>query len=71
MSSAAGADGVAVDRGKPSLFKLGPVFDTLDRAKKDIGLETYTLSQTTLEQVFLNIAEDQEEDTNAISIPMA
>ena len=43
----------------------------VEKFLQDIGLETYTLSQTTLEQVFLNIAEDQEEDTNAISIPMA
>ena len=72
MSNAASADGAAdAERGKSSVFKLGPVFEALDRAKREIGLETYTLSQTTLEQVFLNIAEDQEEDTNAIAIPMA
>jgi len=45
-----------------ALFKLGPVFAALDRAKEELGLETYTLSQTTLEQVFLNIAAEQEPD---------
>ena len=35
-------------RGKP--FQLGPVFAALDKAKAELGLESYTLSQTTLEQ---------------------
>jgi len=52
---AAATDGAA-------LVKLGPVFAALDRAKADVGLETYTLSQTTLEQVFLNIAAEQEDE---------
>ena len=30
------------------------------QAKAELGLENYTLSQTTLEQVFLNIASEQE-----------
>ena len=45
-----------------ALFKLGPVFTALDDAKGDLGIETYTLSQTTLEQVFLNIAAEQEDE---------
>lgn len=42
------------------LFALSPVFAALDQAKADLGVETYTLSQTTLEQVFLNIAAVQD-----------
>ena len=41
-------------------FALGSVFTALDAAKAKLGLETYTLSQTTLEQVFLNIASRQD-----------
>jgi len=48
-------------RSKTALFALGPVFAALDRAKEELGIETYTLSQTTLEQVFLNIASAQLE----------
>jgi hypothetical protein len=46
---------------EPALFALGPVFTALDKAKEELGIETYTLSQTTLEQVFLNIAATQQE----------
>jgi len=35
------------------------VFAALDQAKLELGIETYTLSQTTLEQVFLNISAKQ------------
>ena len=45
-----------------ALFKLGPVFAALDKAKAELSLETYTLSQTTLEQVFLNISAEQEDE---------
>ena len=46
-----------------ALFALGPVFSALDQAKADLGIESYTLSQTTLEQVFLNISSEQLDDT--------
>ena len=43
-------------------FEMARVFRTLEKAKAELGLENYTLSQTNLEQVFLNIAEKQFED---------
>lgn len=52
---------VRAEGGRAALFALGPVFTALDNAKEDLGIETYTLSQTTLEQVFLNIAAAQQE----------
>lgn len=55
-ASGAGSDG------RDALFRLGPVFHALDLAKAEIGLESYSLSQTTLEQVFLNIAAEQEDE---------
>ena len=54
-----GAGGEATEAKKAGLFKLGPVFAALDQAKLELGIETYTLSQTTLEQVFLNISAKQ------------
>jgi len=53
---------------KTGLFKLGPVFAALDQAKLDLGIETYTLSQTTLEQVFLNIAANQLDEDASPSV---
>ena len=44
------------------MFKLGKVFKALDEAKVTMGVENYTLSQTTLEQAFLNIAAEQQEE---------
>ena len=43
-------------------FVLGPTFRALEEAKASLGIETFTLSQTTLEQVFLNISAKQVED---------
>ena len=54
---------------RDALFALGPVFSALDQAKADLGIESYTLSQTTLEQVFLNISSEQVDDTAAPSSP--
>ena len=48
--------GSAAGKRRDELFALGPVFTALDKAKSELGIETYTLSQTTLEQVFLNNA---------------
>ena len=38
------------------------VFGTMERAKSQYGIEDYSVSQTTLEQVFLNFARTQRED---------
>jgi ABC-type multidrug transport system ATPase subunit len=63
MASATGSGGTrTATAGAAAPFRLGPVFQALDKAKSDLKLERYSLSQTTLEQVFLNIAEQQEED---------
>jgi hypothetical protein len=40
-------------------FELGAAFLALEKAKQTLRLENYSLSQTTLEQVFLNIASEQ------------
>jgi len=48
-------------------FRLGEVFRALDQAKTALGLESYTLSQTTLEQVFLNIASEQQDEDAAVA----
>lgn len=53
---------VAADASKQGSFELGQVFKALDDAKSSLGIETYTLSQTTLEQVFLNIASEQVDE---------
>lgn len=37
-------------------FDMASAFEALERAKSTLRLESYTLSQTTLDQVFLNIA---------------
>ena len=51
-----------------SFFPLGAVFDALEKARSTLGIESYTLSQTTLEQVFLNIAARQVEDGEKMEI---
>lgn len=40
-------------------FQLGAAFKALEGAKETLRVESYTLSQTTLDQVFLNIAYKQ------------
>jgi len=42
-------------------FDLAAAFAALEHAKQSGALHTYSLSQTTLEQVFLNIAAKQRE----------
>jgi len=38
-------------------FKLAGVFSAFEEAKQTLGLDTFTMSQTTLEEVFLRVAE--------------
>jgi ATP-binding cassette subfamily A (ABC1) protein 3 len=40
-------------------LKLAEIFGTLERAKVTFSIEDYSVSQTTLEQVFLNFARAQ------------
>lgn len=37
------------------------LFGTLERSKRELHVETYTLSQTTLEQIFLALTKSQED----------
>ena len=37
------------------------LFGTLEESKKELHVETYSLSQTTLEQIFLSFTKHQEE----------
>ena len=43
-------------------FKLAKVFAAFEEAKGSAGLETYTMSQTTLEDVFLRVAQAHNPD---------
>ena len=70
-AAAAGAGAAADAVADDAYFRLGPVFAALDAAKAELGLETYTLSQTTLEQVFLNIAAAQQDDDAAAAATAA
>ena len=40
-------------------FKWAEIFGIMERAKKDFSIEDYSVSQTTLEQVFINFARAQ------------
>lgn len=44
-------------------FTLSQVFGTLENEKDRLGLEDYSVSQSTLEQVFLSLANGQPEET--------
>ena len=46
---------------------MGDAFRALEAAKQERLLDNYSLSQTSLEQVFLNIAARQVEDLGAVS----
>lgn len=43
-------------------FTLSQVFSTLEREKDRLELEDYSVSQSTLEQVFLSLANGQPEE---------
>lgn len=45
-------------------MSLAEIFSSLEDAKRDIGIEEYSFSQTTLEQVFLEFAKQQEFEDN-------
>jgi len=44
-------------------FTLSQVFGTLETEKLRLGLEDYSVSQSSLEQVFLSLANGQPEET--------
>lgn len=41
---------------------LGMVFEKIEGAKADLGIDDYSVSQTTLEEVFINVARSQSEE---------
>lgn len=43
-------------------FSLSQVFGALEREKERLGLEDYSVSQSTLEQVFLSLASGQQQE---------
>ena len=45
---------------KDSQLSWAKIFGTIERAQAEYGIEDYSISQTTLEQVFLNFARKQE-----------
>eukprot|EP01136_Pigoraptor_vietnamica_P036668 Opistho-1_new@103574 len=47
---------------QPSRLSLAKVFSTMEAARSEFGIEDYSLSQTTLEQVFIGFAREQPEE---------
>ena len=47
-------------------LKLSSMFGKLTAAKAQLGLQEYSLSQTSLEQIFNKFASTQEEETGAV-----
>jgi len=47
---------------KGDVGKLSEIFKKLEQGKRDLGIEEYSFSQATLEQVFLGFARMQDED---------
>jgi len=45
----------------PLAFKLAYLFDLFHRKKSERIIETFSLTQTTLEQIFVHLTEDIEE----------
>nr|KAF6482818.1 ATP binding cassette subfamily A member 1 [Rousettus aegyptiacus] len=45
-----------------SLSSLARIFSILSQSKKRLHIEDYSVSQTTLDQVFVNFAKDQSDD---------
>ena len=43
--------------------ELAPMFGTMERAKDELGIENYSISQTTLESIFNAFAAKQKEET--------
>lgn len=47
---------------KEGVGALSVIFNKLEKGKEDIGIEEYSFSQSTLEQVFLEFAKEQDDD---------
>ena len=46
--------------------ELGAIFGTIESVRTKLGIAEYTVSQTTLEQVFNSFAAQQEEETGPV-----
>ncbi|XP_053321852.1 phospholipid-transporting ATPase ABCA1 isoform X2 [Spea bombifrons] len=51
-----------------SQSSLARIFSTLSKNKKRLHIEDYSVSQTTLDQVFVNFAKDQSDDDLSMSL---
>ncbi|XP_031568598.1 ATP-binding cassette sub-family A member 5-like [Actinia tenebrosa] len=47
---------------KDNVSRLSKIFDKLEQGKQTMGIEEYSFSQSTLEQVFLEFAREQDDD---------
>ncbi|XP_065066088.1 cholesterol transporter ABCA5-like [Rhopilema esculentum] len=47
---------------KDDVGKLSEIFNQLEEGKRNLGIEEYSFSQATLEQVFLEFAKEQDEE---------
>lgn len=52
---------------KEELQSISDLFDLLERNKNGFGIETYSLSQTSLEQIFLSFARHQKDEQTLIA----
>lgn len=52
---------------KEELQSISDLFDLLERNKNGLGIETYSLSQTSLEQIFLSFARHQKDEQTLIA----
>ena len=52
---------------KEELQSISDLFDMLERNKNGLGIETYSLSQTSLEQIFLSFARHQKDEQTLIA----
>lgn len=52
---------------KEELQSISDLFDLLERNKNGLGIETYSLSQTSLEQIFLAFARHQKDEQTLIA----
>ena len=43
-------------------LRLPALFDSLEQQKEALGIEGYSISQTTLEHVFVALAQGQQQD---------
>ena len=50
----------------PNRGALGSVFEAIEGSKAELGVVEYAVSQTTLEQIFVQFASQQEEEVGKV-----